>query len=102
MGKTYRSGSPDQTYLLPQSPRDWLPEGDLVYFLLDVVKGLDVSAITAKYERSNGGGFPPYHPRIMVTLLLYAYCCGVFSSRRMMQACQERASFRVIVQRTMA
>jgi transposase len=102
MSKTYRSWNPDQDYLLPPSPRDWLPENvpenDLVYFVLDVVKGLDISAISVKYESGDGRGFPPYHPRMMVTLLLYAYCRGVFSSRRMMQACQERAAFRVIVQ----
>ena len=51
MSKTYRPWNPDQGWLLPPSPRDWLEEGDLVYFLLDVVQELDISAITSKYEQ---------------------------------------------------
>lgn len=96
MSKTYRPWDPDQGWLLPPSPRDWLDEGDLVYFLLDTVMELDISAITSKYEQE-GRGFPPYHPGMMVTLLLYSYCRGVFSSRRIQQACEERMTFRVIV-----
>ena len=95
MSKTYRPWEPDQGWLLPPSPRDWLDEGDLVYFLLDTVSELDISAITSKYEQE-GRGFPPYHPRMMVALLLYAYCRGIFSSRRIQQACEERVTFRVI------
>ena len=75
MSKTYRAWDPDQTYLLPPSPRDWLPQGDLVYFMLEVVQTLDLSAITRKYEKEDRGA-PPYHPRMMVTLLLYSYCVG--------------------------
>jgi len=82
--------------LLPPSPQDWLPQNDLVYFLLDTVNELDISAITQKYEQEERG-YPPYHPRMMVALLFYAYCRGVFSSRKIMQACEERLTFRVIV-----
>ncbi len=96
MSKTYRPWNPNQQYLLPPSVQDWLPENDLVYFILDTVNELDISAITQKYEQEKRG-FPPYHPRMMVALLLYAYCRGVFSSRKIMQACQERISFKVIV-----
>src|SRR3972149_6023824 len=96
MSKTYRPWNPDQNWLLPPSPRDWVPEGDLTYFLLDVVQTLDLSPILRKYE-AEGRGDPPFHPRMMVALLLYAYCRGVFSSRRIMQACEERVTFRVIV-----
>ncbi len=96
MGKTYRPWNPNQQYLLPPSVQDWLPENDLVYFLLDTVNELDISAITQKYEQEKRG-FPPFHPRMMAALLLYAYCRGVFSSRKIMQACQERISFKVIV-----
>jgi len=96
MSKTYRQWNPNQQYLLPLSVRDWLPENDLVYFMLDTVNELDISAITQKYEQEKRG-FPPYHPRMMVALLLYSYCRGVFSSRKIMQACQERISFKVIV-----
>lgn len=95
MSKTYRSWNPNQQYLLPPSVQDWLPENDLVYFILDTVNELDISAITAKYEQQERG-FPPYNPRMMVALLFYAYCRGIFSSRKIMQACEERLTFRVI------
>jgi len=73
-----------------------LPENDLVYFILDTIGELGISAISATYEQQERG-YPPYHPRMMVALLLYSYCRGIFSSRKIMQACQERISFRVIV-----
>jgi transposase len=95
MGKTYRPWNPNQRWLIPPSTQDWLPENDLVYFLLDVVNELDISAITQKYEQEERG-FPPFHPRMMVALLLYSYCRGIFSSRKIMQACQERLTYRVI------
>jgi transposase len=96
MSKTYRPWEPEQSWLLPPSPQEWLPEGDLVYFVMDVVRQLDLSAITAYYERSDRG-FPPYHPRMMATLLLYTYCHGVFSSRRIQQRCERDVAYRVIV-----
>ena len=96
MSKTYRPWNPDQDWLLPPSPREWLPEGDLVYFMLDVVKALDLSAITARYEQEDRG-FPPYHPRLMVALLLYSYCMGVYSSRRIQKRCERDAAYRVMV-----
>ena len=96
MSKTYRAWNPDQDWLLPPSPRDWLPDGDLVYFMLGVVQTLDLSAITRKYEREDRGA-PPYHPRMMVTLLLYSYCVGVYSSRRIQKRCERDAAYRVIV-----
>jgi len=96
MSKTYRPWNPDQDWLLPPSPREWLSEGDMVYFLLDVVKTFDLSAITSKYEQE-GRGFPPFHPRMMVTLLLYGYCMGVYSSRRLQKLCERDAAYRVIV-----
>jgi transposase len=97
MSKTYRPWNPDQDWLLPPSPRDWLPEDDLVYFVLDVVRELDLSAIVRKYEREERG-YPPYHPRMMTTLLVYSYTQGVFGSRRIMQRCERDAAWRVIVQ----
>lgn len=96
MSKTFRPWNPDQDWLLPPSPREWLPEGDLVYFMLDVVKTMDLSAITRVYEQESRG-FPPFHPRMMVTLLLYAYCVGVYSSRRIQKLCERDAAYRVIV-----
>jgi transposase len=96
MSKTYRPWNPNQQWLLPPSVQQWLPANDLVYFILDTVNELDIFAITVKYEQEERG-YPPYHPRMMVALLLYAYCRGVFSSRKIMQACEERLTFRVIV-----
>ncbi len=97
MSKTYRPWDPDQSWLLPPSPRDWLPEDDLVFFVLDVVKDLDISALQRKYETEKRG-YPPYHPRMMTTLLLYSYTQGVFSSRRIMKRGERDAAWRVIVQ----
>lgn len=97
MSKTYRPWDPDQAYLLPPSPRDWLPEDDLVYFVLDTARELDIKAITSKYETDHGRGYPPFHPLMMVTLLLYSYTQGVFSSRRIQKRCERDAAYRVIV-----
>ena len=63
MSKTYRAWDPDQAYLLLPSPRDWLADGDLVHFMLDVVQTMELSAITRNYEQEDRGA-PPYHPRI--------------------------------------
>ena len=96
MSKSYRPWDPDQAWLLPPSPRDWLPEGDVVYFVMDVMRELDLSAITSHYEREERG-YPPYHPRMMATLLVYAYTQGVYSSRRIQKRCERDAAFRAIV-----
>jgi transposase len=96
MTKTYRDWSTDQTYLFPPSPHDWLPEGDLVYFLTDTVATLDLSPIFAHYERELRGQ-PPFHPRMMVALLLYCYATGTRSSRRIMKRCHVDVACRVIV-----
>jgi transposase len=81
--------------LLPPSLMDWLPKGHLVYFLLDVVERLDLSKIYASYQ-GDGRGQPPYEPRMMTALLLYAYCTGVPSSRQIEKKTQEDVAFRVI------
>lgn len=96
MSKKFRNWTPDQLWLLPPSPRDWLDENHLVYFLLDVVGEMDLSPFFERY-RNSVSGQPPFHPRMMVTLLLYAYCKGVFSSRKIMSRCHEDIAFRVIV-----
>jgi transposase/cell division septum initiation protein DivIVA len=96
MTKTYRDWSTDQAYLFPPSPHDWLPEDDLVYFLLDTVATLDLSPIFAHYERELRGQ-PPFHPRMMVALLLYCYATGTRSSRRIMRRCRVDVACRVIV-----
>jgi len=71
----------DQDYLMPPSMRDWLPWGDLVWFLLDAVLQMDLRGFYAKY-RNDGWGQAAYEPSMMVSLLLYAYCLGVRSSRQ--------------------
>src|SRR3954464_6081249 len=96
MTKTYRDWSTDQNYLFPPSPHDWLPEGDLVYFLLDTVATLELTPIFAHYERELRGQ-PPFHPRMMVALLLYCYATGTRSSRKIMRRCQTDVACRVIV-----
>src|SRR6478752_3544265 len=96
MTKTSRDWSTDQSYLFPPSPHDWLPEGDLVYFLTDTVAALDLSPIFAHYERELRGQ-PPFHPRMMVALLLYCYATGTRSSRRIMRRCHVDVACRVIV-----
>jgi len=98
MKKTYRPYQPDQPLLLPASLQDYLPEGDLAYFVPEVVAGLDLSAIFAPYEREMRG-YPPYHPQMLVTLLLYAYARGVYSSRRIAFACSHDLGFMVVTAR---
>ena len=95
MAKTYRPYVPEQDLLLPPSLRDWLPEGHLVYFVSDVVDALDLSAITTVYEEEERG-YPPYHPVMMTKVLVYAYCVGVFSSRRIQRRLVEDVGFRVL------
>ena len=95
MSKTYLPYDPDQQLLLPAALQEWLPEDHLAYFISDVVDQLDLSAITARYEQERRGG-PPYHPRMMVKALLYGYCTGVASSRRMAQRLHEDIAFRVL------
>jgi len=93
--KTFRPYNPGQAFLLPPSPHQWLPADHLARFLLDLVGELDLSRIFQHYERELRG-FPPYHPRMMTTLLLYAYCVGVPSSRKIERRCHEDIAFRVI------
>jgi transposase len=84
----------DQLLLLPVCMRDWLEEGHLAWFVLDVVGELDTGGL---HRRPGGApGRPPYEPEMMCALVLYAYCCGVRSSRRIEAACRTDAAFRVI------
>jgi transposase len=94
--KEYRPWTPEQTYLLPPSPMQWLPEGHLAYFVLDLVRELDVSGIEHAIQSKDGRGTRPYSPRMMTALLLYAYCVGVFSSRKVERATYEDVAFRVL------
>src|SRR3989338_8640702 len=95
MTKTYRPYQPEQDFLLPPSLRDWLPENHLTYFVSDLVEQLDLSAIYAVYEKDLRGQ-PPYDPRMMTKLLVYGYCVGVFSARKIEQRVVEDVGFRVL------
>jgi transposase len=95
MAKTYRPYVPEQDLLLPPSLRDWLPEGHLAYFVSDLIDQLDLSAITKVYEDEERG-YPPYHPVMLTKVLVYAYCVGVFSSRKIQRRLLEDVPFRVL------
>jgi len=84
----------DQQRLFPTDPREWLPQGHLALFLADVVAQLDLRPILAVYTR--GRGPRGYHPQMLLTVLLYGYCQGIFSSRRIAQACETDIAFRVL------
>jgi len=91
----YRPYRPDQKLLLPPSLQDWLPEGHLAYFISDTIDQLDISKFDAHY-RGGGKGNVAYHPRLMLKLLVYAYATGVFSSRKIAEALEDRVAFRVL------
>ena len=92
---TFRPYSPEQLLLLPPDMARWLPEDHLVYFIRDVERQLDLSAIYGSYDGTQGGN-PAYDPGMMTTLLIYAYCVGVVSSRKIERATYESIPFRVL------
>ena len=96
MSKRFRSCDLNQAYLLPPSLQDWLPEGHLARFVAEVVEALDLSPIYAKYEEGDGRGLAAYDPRMMVRVLIYGYCRGVASSRRIERATYEDVAFRYL------
>jgi transposase len=94
MPKTFRPYEPDQLLLMPPALSDWVPEEHLARFVSDVVDGLDLSAIEGAYEEERG--YPPYHPRMMVKVLLYAYATGTYSSRRIAARLQDSVALRFL------
>jgi transposase len=94
MAHDFRPYDLDQTQLLPPNPREWLPEGHLAHFLADVVETLDLRPILQGYRR--GRGPRGYHPRMLLGVVLYGYCIGVFSSRRLAARCETDIAFRVL------
>src|SRR5665213_1587604 len=95
MSKTFRLWDVDQAWLLPPSVHEFVPAGHLAHFVRDTVReGLDLSAIMDSYDVDRGQ--PPYHPAMMVALLLYGYSRGVYASRRLAQACEERVDFMAV------
>jgi transposase len=95
MTKGYRPYLPEQDFLLPPNPREWLAEDHLAYFVSDVVDQLDLSPMHAVYGEEQRGQ-PPYDPRMMTKLLVYGYCVGVFSARKMAQRLREDVGFRML------
>lgn len=85
----------EQMFLMPVNLRDWLEEGHLAWFILDAVAAVDLSEFYLKY-RNDGWGRAAYDPQMMVSLILYAYCLGVRSSRQIERACEMDVAFRVI------
>jgi transposase len=96
MAKTFRDWNVEQRWLLPPSVMDFVPADHVAHFVRDTVREqLDLSDIMAPYEQEERG-YPPYHPVMMTALLLYAYCQGVYSSRRIAKACEDRVDFMAV------
>lgn len=92
--KKFRSYEPEQGYLLPPTPKEWLPDGHLAHFIDQVVEQFDLDAIYGAYDEERGQ--PPYHPRMMVKVWLYGYCVGLRSSRKLERALWEDVGFRML------
>jgi transposase len=95
MGKRFRTDHLDQGLLLPPSLHDWLPEGHLARFIADVVEELDLKAVYQSYT-GDGRGLAAYQPSMMIRLLVYGYCLGVVSSRKIERATHEDVAFRFL------
>jgi transposase len=96
MAKTFREWNVEQSWLLPPSVMDFVPADHVAHFVRETVREqLDLSEILAPYEKEERG-FPPYHPVMMTGLLLYAYCQGIYSSRRIAQGCEQRMDFMAV------
>ena len=98
MAANYLPYDPQQMLLLPEALQEWLPEGHLAYFISDAVDGLDLSAFHARYEK-DGPRNQPFHPAMMVKVLVYGYATGVFSSRKIARKLHEDVAFRVLAAR---
>jgi transposase len=95
MSKVFRPWKTDEVWLLPPSVADFVPAGHPAHLIRDLVsEELDLSAIMGAYTEVKG--YPPYHPAMMVALLLYAYRSGVYSSRRIARCCEERLDFQAV------
>src|SRR5437764_11082449 len=95
MSKTFRPWDIEQRWLLPPSVHELVPAGHVAHFVRDTVRDeLDLRPIFSAYKEERG--YPPYHPTMMVALLLYAYSRGVYSSRRIAQGCEERVDFMAV------
>jgi transposase len=95
MSASYIPYHPEQQQLLPSAIQDWLPQGHLAYFINDTVASLNLSAFHARYA-AGGPRNQPFHPAMMVKVLVYAYAIGVFSSRKIAKNLHEDVAFRVL------
>jgi transposase len=95
MPASYQPYLPDQDFLLPHSMREWLPEGHLAYFINDTVDSLNLQAFHARYEMG-GSRNQPFHPAMMVKVLIYGYATGTFSSRKLARKLFEDVAFRLL------
>ena len=95
MSTSFRPYQPDQSLLLPPSPREWLPEDHLAFFVSDTVEALDLSAFYERYE-GDGRRNQPFEPRMMIKVLVYGYATGTFSSRRIAAKLEDDVAFRVL------
>jgi transposase len=96
MTKRFRPYDMNQSLLLPPDLRDWLGEDHLGLYVSDLVDQLDLGRIMSVYEEGDLRGRPPYHPAMMVKLLIYGYCVGKMSSRKIEQATWDDVAFRVL------
>src|ERR1035441_298320 len=96
VSKRFRTCDLNQVFLLPPSLQDWLPENHLARFIAEVTNELDLSKIVAVYGRKDGRGMAAYHPAMMVRMLLYGYCRGVVSWRKIERATHEDVAFRYL------
>jgi transposase len=95
MTQNFRPYNPNQLYLMPPSIREWVPEGDLSHFISDTVDTLDLRVFKKRY-RDDGGGTTPYHPGMMLKILVYSYSIGLFSSRKIAQGLKRDVALRML------
>jgi len=93
MSDTFRQVDRDTLFLLPPSMEDWLPEGHLARFVVEIVGQLDLTPIKSAYS---GRGSKAHHPEMLLALLFYGYATGIFSSRKLEQATYDSVAFRYI------
>jgi len=94
--KQVRRNMLQQDYLFPPSAADWLDPDHLVYFVRDLLLGLDISAIERAIQAKDPRGERPYDPLVLLGIILFGYCCGLYSSRELERAVQEQVAFRII------
>src|SRR3989338_2808278 len=95
MSHNFKSYASEQDYILPPSILDWLPEDELAWFVMDAVKVMDIRNLYHRY-RQDGSGGSAYNPQMMLSLLLYSYCVGERSSRKIERMCKMDMAYRVI------